>query len=392
MLWVGRNETTELMGSPVLMIWRLLMPLLAGMALVLADVSVAHAQAAACVQLESALNQLDRNSDFRNSERAREAYRRAQREVQRAESSYVRQGCNDDAKAGRTLNAQCRALARTILDGRSQVEGFARSVETGDAVGQQREAILQEMARFDCGNRSQVTRERRGNIFEQLFGDVFGEDIDGGGGIRGDEFNPYGNYHTVRTLCVRKSDGFYWPISYSTLVEYVPNDAEQCRAQCPTLDVDLYYYDNPGQEPKQMVNQYGEPYASLPTAFRFRTAFDMAAKCTSTQDVGAVSVQQLADGTQRAFIEFRGDVFPLPVRDPRRLASNVVPAPVEVASTFVDVPLPRRRPSAQGEAPVAVPVAAPAANGAERIVTFGDRRVRIVGPMTPYAQAGAAGT
>jgi hypothetical protein len=381
------------MGSAFMMIWRLLVPLLVGLALVLADVSVAQAQAAACVQLESALNQLDRNSDFRDSERARDAYRRAQREVQRAESSYVRQGCNDDAKAGRSLSSQCRALARTILDGREQVEQLARSVETGDAVGQQREAILQEMSRFDCGNRSQVTRERRGNIFEQLFGDVFGENIDGGGGVRGDEFNPYGNYHTVRTLCVRKSDGFYWPISYSTLVEYVPNDAEQCRAQCPTQDVDLYYYDNPGQEPQQMVNQFGEPYAMLPTAFRFRTAIDMTAKCSSTQDVGAVSVQQLADGTQRSVIDFRGDTFPLPVRDPRRLASNVVTAPVEVASTFVDVPLPRRRPAAPGEAPVVMPTAtAPLANSAERIVTFGDRRVRIVGPMTPYAQAGAAGT
>ena len=62
------------MGSPVLMIWRLLVPLLAGMVLVLTDVSVAHAQASACVQLESALNQLDRNSDFRDSRQAREFF------------------------------------------------------------------------------------------------------------------------------------------------------------------------------------------------------------------------------------------------------------------------------------------------------------------------------
>lgn len=373
-------------------IGRTLVLALAGMAIILADVSVAHAQAA-CVQLDAALVQLERNSDFRDAGRARDAYRRAQREVQQSESRYVRQGCNDDARAGRPLSSQCRALARTILDGREQVAALARSVETGDAVAQQREAILQEMARFDCRGRSEVTQERRGNIFEQLFGDVFGENIDGGGGIRGEEFNPYGSYHTVRTLCVRKTDGFYWPISYSTLVEYVPNDAEQCRAQCPTLDVDLYYYNNPGQEPDQMVNQFGEPYSSLPTAFRFRTDFDSEARCTSTQDMGAVSMAQLADGSARAMISFRGDTFPLPVRDPRRIANNVVEAPVQVATNFVDVPLPRRRPAAPGEQPVAV--AAPVAQSPvseDRIVTFGDRRVRIVGPMTPYAQAAAAGT
>ena len=379
------------MGSLVQFVARALVLALAGMAMIAADISVAHAQAAACTQLDAALAQLERNSDYRNTRQARESYRRAQREVQQGESRYVRQGCNDDAKAGRTLNPQCRALARTILDGREQVAALARSVETGDAVSQQREAILQEMARFDCNGRSRVTQERRGNIFEQLFGDVFGDNIDGGGGIRGEEFNPYGNYHTVRTLCVRKSDGFYWPISYSTLVEYVPNDAEQCRAQCPTLDVDLYYYNNPGQEPDQMVNQFGEPYTMLPAAFRFRTDFDIDAKCTSTQDVGAVSINQLDDGTQRAMISFRGDTFPLPVRDPRRIASNVVAAPVQVAANFVDVPLPRRRPAAPGEQPVAV--AAPTASQpshADRIVTFGDRRVRIVGPMTPYARAAAA--
>ena len=41
----------------------------------------------------------------------------------------------------------------------------------------------------------------------------------------------------------------------------------------PGLDVDLYYYDNPGQEPEQMVNLQGEPYKSLPTAFAYRTDY-----------------------------------------------------------------------------------------------------------------------
>jgi hypothetical protein len=364
------------------------------------DISAAYAQSNACARLESALATLDRNSDFRESRGNTQQLKQAQREVQRAESSYVREGCNDDAKAGRRLNAQCQQIARRVLDGREELKRLQSTVDTGDAVAGQREAILQEMSRFGCDDRSRVRDNRnnrdRGNLFEQLF-DVFSDDgFDGEGGIRGDEFNPFGDYHTVRTLCVRKTDGFYWPISYSTLIDYVPNDAQQCHAMCPTLDVDLYYYDNPGQEPEQMVNQFGEPYASLPNAFKFRTEFDEASKCQQQVAGGELSVATLPDGSSRAMVTYEGATFPLPVRDPRNL-TNFVEAPAVVAEanvTYVDVPLPRPRPAAPGEAPVvvAVPVAPVASAEPERIVSFGGKRVRIVGPDTPYAQVAAAGT
>ena len=376
---------------------RFLAVAVAALAGLLVDVSTAYAQANSCARLQATLQTLERNGDFRQSSDNRGDAKRLQRDLQRAESSYVRQGCNDDAKAGRKLNGECRALAKTILQGRKDVENVKRSVDTGEAVAQQREAILQEMARFDCDGRSSVKVERsnRGNIFEQLFG-VLNDNLngEGDGEIRGDEFNPYGDYHTVRTLCVRKTDGFYWPISYSTLVDYVPNDAEQCRAQCPSLDVDLYYYDNPGQEPAQMVNQFGEPYSSLPAAFKFRTEFDTISKCTSTEDMGVITLAQLPDGATRAVITFRNETFPLPVRDPRRIATNIIQAPTLVAEVeYVDVPLPRRRPAAPGEAPKPVAVAMPVApDQPQKLVDIGGKRVRIVGPVTPYAQLGEAGT
>src|SRR5690606_33660412 len=162
------------------------------------------------------------NRDFRDvGANSREA-RTLQQQVQRNESAYVRTGCNDDAKAGRRLSSQCRALAREITSGREEYSRLVSNVETGNAVSQQREALLQEIARFGCNSRGRVVREERrsrGNLFDQLFDALSGEDDygDGAGGFREQEWDPWGNYHTVRTLCVRKSDGFYWPISYSTL-------------------------------------------------------------------------------------------------------------------------------------------------------------------------------
>jgi hypothetical protein len=367
---------------------RLITVLGAALAAFVIDVSAAQAQSASCRRLEETLATLDRNRDFRNvGDTSREA-RSVGQQVQRMESQYIRGGCNDDARAGRQLSRECRALAREITQGREDYEQLVRSVETGNAVGEQREALLQEIARFGCGSRSRVIQDDsrgRGNIFDQLFGDFLG----GGNDYREEEWDPWGDYHTVRTLCVRKTDGFYWPISYSTLTDYVQNDLDQCVQMCPGLDVDLYYYDNPGQEPEQMINIYGEPYTALPNAFKFRTEIDKTASCNPPIDYGSIQIADLGGGQSRAVIEFSGQTFPLPMRDPRRQA-QVTQAAVEQVH-FVDIPLPRRRPLAPGEEPEAVPVA-PTAAQPDRVVQFGDKRVRIVGPDTPYAPSAAAGT
>jgi hypothetical protein len=150
----------------------LVLPLAASAAF-LFDVSDAYAQSNACARLQATLNTLERNSDFRDSRGNAAQLKQAKREVQRAESAYVREGCNDDAKAGRKLNAQCQQIARRVLNGREEVKKLQSTVDTADAVAGQREAILQEMSRFGCEGRSRVRDNRgRGNLFEQLF-DVF---------------------------------------------------------------------------------------------------------------------------------------------------------------------------------------------------------------------------
>jgi hypothetical protein len=354
------------------------------------DTTDAFAQSQNCQALANTLRNLERSGDFSGLQSINERSRQAQQDVQQAESQYVRDGCNAAAKAGQKLNAQCRAEARLVLQARAALKQVSAQADTGNAVAQQREAILQEMARFNCdsGSSARATERQRGGLFDQLFG-AFEDNQGDGISTRGEEFSGYSGYETVRTVCVRKVDGYYWPISYSTLVDYAPNDLASCQEQCPGMDVDLYYYDNPGQEPEQMVNLQGEPYKSLPTAFAYRTNYDPANTCKTQVSYGSISLAALGDGTSRAMVTYGELSFPLPMRDPRReMEVTVVPV---ASKTFVDIPLPRPRPAAPGEAPKPV-VVQQAANDPERIVMFGDKRVRIVGPDTPYAPTAAAGT
>ncbi|MEO6634918.1 MAG: DUF2865 domain-containing protein, partial [Devosia sp.] len=315
---------------------RLVVLAAAALAVFALDVDSALAQSRNCTTLANTLRSIERNRDYRNLDDAQDEARQSERDVQRAESAYVRQGCNAAAKRGETLSRECRTLARRVVAARNDAEGSKQSLETGNAIAEQREAVLQEMARFDCNSRDSgssagVNRERsRGNLFDRLF------DIFDGVDTRGDEFQGFANYETVRTVCVRKVDGYYWPISYSTLMDYVPADLTTCLEQCPGMEVDLYYYDNPGQEPEQMINLQGEPYASLPTAFAYRTSYDRANSCKTPVSYGAITLAALADGGNRAIVSFGELSFPLPLRDPRRLTEVTI---ATVQSKFVSVPL-----------------------------------------------------
>lgn len=356
------------------------------------DVQAAHAQAAQCAQLQSALAQFDRNSDFQRMGGNSNAARQLQRQVQQAESRYIREGCNDDARAGRVLTRQCQLIARDVLSLRDDYAQVSQAVENANAVAQQREAILQEMARFGCnaGSSATFTRERQ-NIFNRIFGTTTENDFTNGDFIDGGDYWGYQGYNTVRTVCVRLSDGYFWPISYATLPDYVGNDAISCQQMCPNTAVELYYYNNPGEEPEQMRSINGVPYMSLPNAFAYRNAFDKSASCNAAPVAdGSVTVVAAEDGSNRAMLDINGLRIPMPLRDPRGV-TPVQAAPVEQVATvaLADVPLPRPRPAGPGE--IARQPSAPAEPDL-RIVRLGGKSVRVVGPDTPYAQAGQAGT
>jgi Protein of unknown function (DUF2865) len=75
---------------------------------------------------------------------------------------------------------------------------------------------------------------------------------------------------TVRTLCVRTCDGFYFPVSFSTTKDRFSKDAATCESMCPGAETKLYYHSIPDEEPEQMVDMTGARYMSTPTAFQYR--------------------------------------------------------------------------------------------------------------------------
>lgn len=97
--------------------------------------------------------------------------------------------------------------------------------------------------------------------------------------FREPEFQVRGN--TFRTMCVRTSDGFYWPISFSTTRDRFDEDQASCQSMCPGVGVELFAYRNPGQQVDAMVStRTGQPYADQEYAFSYRTEFDPANRCS----------------------------------------------------------------------------------------------------------------
>lgn len=334
--------------------------------------SAALAQSAACPQLNAMLQSLDANPTYRDAGQSAENLTALQADERNAEQAYVRTGCQAAQDARQPQTPQCRGIARQILSERAQIAQLQQSAGTGSALAGQRQQIMRQMARYGCvpatsgANFSGTSEPPHRSLLEQLFGgpsqDDYGDDT--GQPLFDDTGEtPPEQQGTIRTMCVRLSDGYYWPISYSTTQDYIPQDTATCESECPGQQVRLYFYANPGQDPTQMVDAMGDRYAALPSAFAYRKQFDLKNSCGAEAALG--------DGTAAT-----GNAVASP------------PVPPMAASAMTDIPLPRPRPGdpdAPPDAAAATPVAAPAPPPATRVVRVGNKLVRLVGPETPYA-------
>lgn len=175
-------------------------------------------------------------------------------------------------------SAQCRDLARQNDADRRRLSELNAQRQAMLASGgrSHQEDIISELARNNCGATYQQQARRRESSSPFGFWDEESE-----GGASGGGLGTYGNlgYATYRTLCVRLCDGYYFPISFSTLPNHFQRDQEACQSKC-AAPVELYYYQNPGGAIDQMVAaNSSEAYTKLPTAFRYRKEYVKGCSC-----------------------------------------------------------------------------------------------------------------
>jgi len=264
----------------------------------------------ACIRLEAQLASVDRgNYDPARAEqikRFEESASRQQGELDRVNVQAKRMGCEgrgffslfggQPAQCGPINNqiAQLRANLDRVLADLQQLQG-----NSADREGQRR-GVLVALGQNDCGPqyRQFATRGGPAGFFDSLFGGS------GPGTIVSPNAPDAPQGNTFRTVCVRTCDGFFFPISYSTVPGKFADDEKVCQAMCPASEVALYSHRNPGQDVSQAVSTSGRAYSELPNAFAYRKAFNPSCSCKASGQTWADALKHLDDPTVE-----RGDVI-----------------------------------------------------------------------------------
>jgi hypothetical protein len=234
-----------------------------------------------CLQLEQQLAQeANRGSQSRELLPKLEAdVRQVERTYRSGQAQLERMECFEYFLFSKSLRRtrQCVDLNRQVEDAKhrlAELEAQSRQIISSGGRSYQ-DDIIRELARNNCGASYQQHAATR-NPFSSIWQDEDSDYWDGG---------RYGRlpFATFRTVCVRLCDGYYFPISFSTLPNHFDRDAEVCQSQC-AAPAELFYYQNPGGAMEQAVSHTTrEPYTSLKTAFRHRKEFVKGCSCKQTE-------------------------------------------------------------------------------------------------------------
>lgn len=235
-----------------------------------------------CAQLERELaNQwVTRQQGQDDGPRLQAEIRKYDRIFQQTQAQAEQQGCyRSNFIFGRSLvrTPQCLRLNNRIEEARRRLETLhAQQQARNDGGSRRRDDIVAALARAGCGRQYQQEARRGGGSFlDWLEGGDFWDTRP----RQGLETSRIEQFATYRTLCVRSCDGYYFPVSYSTLPSNFPQDVQQCRSQC-AAPADLFVYRNPGEEPEQMVSSDGQrAYSDIENAWRYRKEFVKGCSC-----------------------------------------------------------------------------------------------------------------
>jgi hypothetical protein len=261
-----------------------------------------------CGRLQAELDTLSRAAPVEEVrvEQYRDAIDRQTDELDRTRDYARSIGC--DVESGgqcASLVANIRRMQRNLAVLQNQYQRLEATA--GAQRDTERQRVEATMADLGCNGGAPAAGQRSAGFYEQLFGPDetdpgYALPPSAGEPVQPDaataEPQPAGS--NLRTICVRKCDGFFFPISFSTNAASFPSDAEACRQQCPTAEVELYYYDTFSQQPDDALSTVtGQPLRSMPNAFKFRTKFDQSCTCKAAGQGVAQSLAPAEEALKR---------------------------------------------------------------------------------------------
>ena len=269
-----------------------------------------------CTRLEAQLAIVDRggSSDPAKDEQIRryqDAASKQQSELDRVTLQARRMGCESSGffSLFNGQSAQCGPVNNQIQQMRANLDQITNSLERlrGGGFGgadrdNQRRSVLAALGQNNCGPQYANAARGPGNFLDNLFNNNSNPNP-GAPPMGVDNGAPSG---TFRTVCVRTCDGAYFPISFATTPARFQDDERSCKALCPAAEAVLYSHRNPGEDMNQAVNVSGQPYTSLPNAFRYRNEFNPSCSCKAPGQTWSDALKSIDD---KAAAEQQGDII-----------------------------------------------------------------------------------
>jgi hypothetical protein len=316
-----------------------------------------------CVRLEGQLASFDRGTAdpdrAQQIQQAEAAIAKQQADIDRATAQAHKSGCAGTGFFAlfSALSPQCGPITSQIQQMRGDLDRMMSDLEriksgTSDQADQRR-ALIGQLAQNSCGAQYTAAANAQGGpqgFFDALFGGGTIVNPNGDGA-------PNGTYHTV---CVRTCDGYYFPISYSTLPTHFAEDEKVCQRECPAADVALYSYRNPGESIDQAVSTSGQLYTALPSAYRYRTQLVSGCSCRKAGESWEDALKNADDSST--------------------LESGDIVVTDQNAKALSQPPKPNGKQTATALAPSSAAAAPAASTGSGTTVEKPKGPVRVVGP------------
>lgn len=237
-----------------------------------------------CLQLEQQLvAEGQRTTNPRETlARIETEIRQVERQLSQAQTQLERGECYEYFLFAKSLRntPSCRTASSNAEQFRRRMGELESQRGQTAASGERRvrDDIVRELARNGCGQQY-VTEARR--LDSGGFG-LWSNDEDGGNRGAGNQFGSL-PFATYRTICVRLCDGYYFPVSFSTLPNHFARDSDVCQSKC-AAPVELYYHQNPGAGVDQAISAKGQSnYTALKTAFRYRKEYVHGCSCKEAE-------------------------------------------------------------------------------------------------------------